>query len=860
MSITSILLNKKRRPGLLTKVSVPFPKGEITDIKNMVIKSKDGKSLSTQSRVLLRWSDSSIKWALFLFDSQNLKGPFRLDIRDKKESFNENNLVKEEDERVKVNTGIIRFSIPQVLPEDINKKVEGILTNVERYQDGKWNFVTKPRLDAGLVIKDSKGIIYSNQKAGPQFKPNRFPGYSAPDYGVKVIEEGPLRALIRVAGKTSKDNYRGSLDYVIWIEAYRNQSLIKIKISWLHRDEKITHWIKDIRFKLPLAFKGEEITLGFEGGIYREDIQYGREYSILQLDKDQYLARRYDWDNDEIDLAHGSLNGEKAPGWMQIAGQGQKISLYVPHFVEEYPNELTATLDTLTVGLWPERANEYIGTKKILPPLDSANPEFRHRHITYECLCTHPYWAFYSKEHNCLETVKGMQKTQEIFIDFNPNISAEFWQDSTTFETVGLQTALVNSKDVEKAKVLGEIKSCNLEVLPKEEKLLEEAANWFHRHIEYFDIAGKFDFGDLIYLKNSPYMSDYRHTSLKVHPRSGYWNNNEEDPIHGLFLHSLRTGNINHLKLALNMAHHFWDIDVCHYPEWGVYTHAYGHCFRGQSSATDHFWIEGLLDYYLQDGNPDILEGIKGIAQYCIKHMTEIKMATTNLREVSIAIMQAVNYYHFLGEKKLLEKAKNLVNEIIEEQDLDGFYPGYGSQIHEGEGLPHSLFGTLALEALAQVYSIEPDEKIKRSFLKQVDWFLEKGLLPAKDGMELRPSRDGTCPGKGNGYKAGWHSYKLADMQLLKVLSYAYKWTGKEEYIKKGKRILNRLINTQFDESYGEAYQGNWCDEYQIKDGCREHSKPKVLVIPSKNPCWIRPLCPSVALRCLPYFLAVISL
>ena len=194
MSIT-ILLNKRQRADLLTKVSVPFSKGEITDIKNMVIKSKDDKSLSAQSRVLLRWSDKSIKWALFLFNPKNLEGPFKLCRRDEQEFFSENNLVREENGWVKVNTGIIRFSIPRVLPEDINKKVEGILTNVEIYQEGKWNFVTKPRLDAGLVIEDNNGIIYSSQKAGPGFKPNHFPDYSTPGYGVEVVEEGPLRCL-----------------------------------------------------------------------------------------------------------------------------------------------------------------------------------------------------------------------------------------------------------------------------------------------------------------------------------------------------------------------------------------------------------------------------------------------------------------------------------------------------------------------------------------------------------------------------------------------------------------------------------------------------------------------------------------
>ena len=123
----------------------------------------------------------------------------------------------------------------------------------------------------------------------------------------------------------------------------------------------------------------------------------------------------------------------------------------------------------------------------------------------------------------------------------------------------------------------------------QEQSAADSAAAWVRSNEEAFNIFGKFDAGDLAYMHFSPGYSkdhDTKHWKRRHHSRISYWNNNEEDPIHGLLLHFLSTGAPDSLHYAVNMTRHFVDVDVQHYPHYGVHTHAPGHCFRGFGATT----------------------------------------------------------------------------------------------------------------------------------------------------------------------------------------------------------------------------------------------------------------------------------
>jgi hypothetical protein len=412
---------------------------------------------------------------------------------------------------------------------------------------------------------------------------------------------------------------------------------------------------------------------------------------------------------------------------------------------------------------------------------------------------------------------------------------------------------------------------------------LERAAEWFHRHGSVFQVFGKFDCGDLRYIVASPFQTEYRHISLKTHPRAGYWNNNENDPIHGLFLHFLRTGQTRHLQLCLSLGRHMWDVDVCHYslpsssgsgePSWGLHTHCFGHCFRSLThEATDHLWTQALIDYYLLTGNPDALRGVEGIGRLCLEQMQKIRAASWDLRAVAIAIIQAAALYDALNEPMFLKRAKDMARQMMAEQLPDGYFPWCGHEawqrVPDGDR-PDSLFGVLGLEALQDLDRIEPDDEIRRAFLRQVDWFVDRGMLPARDGLSAFQSKEGASreamrglpvPPSGIPLRgAGWRDALFCDFQFLRVLAYASGITGNPRYLDVGHRILERLLRLQCGPEHGPEYEGNWPESLPIADKPGQPSEPALSCPPSENPAQIRPLVAASALRCLPEFLAALG-
>jgi hypothetical protein len=863
-------------PELPVEVSVPFPEGVFTDGQSALVKDADGTPCETQWRPLLKWPDGSVKWAMVLFDpgkrpAAGQSAEYALEFTDNAQE--QQLLAWKEDDRICVDTGVVQFSIPTTNAADVHERTQGVLTDLRRGESA----LTRPRLDGGLVAREADGELYSSQKSGPQFMPINGP--DMPHSGASIIEAGPLRCRVRLASKMCRDNYRASLDAIFVIEAYRGSGLVRLRTTWRHGKDGNERWagqadrearfIKDMRLRLPLAFRPTSLRAGIDRGVAEEDLLETSRYSLLQMDVDAYRLLRSDWDGDVVPIKHGSADGKRAPGWLQaVADDGRQLSVYAPYFSEEYPNELTVSADSLEFGLWPEGANETLSKKDILPPHWSDDPARRHVHDEYSALITHPYIAFFNKEHCCLETVRGMQKSQDVFLDATPGVSAEEWQRRIAEGLLKVPRAAVDPYAVDEAKVLGPMGPA---ADSSAEPAIQNAAEWVGRHHEFFDIRYKFDHGDLLYIIESPYHEEYRHVSLKVHPRVGYWNNNEEDPIHGLFLHGLRTGDPSWFSLVEMMGRHLWDVDMRHYPMWGMHTHSHGHCFRSLTSqATDHFWITSLIDYYLLTGDPDVLEGIRGLARYAADHLREIRYANSNLREVSIAIMQCVDNYNVLYEESLLDSAENMAAQIVEEQKPDGYFPTLGhekaktSDRPDGSN-PSALFGTLALEALWGLNELRPNPEMRESAYRQIDWFIEKGLLPAGDAINARCQPDGGRPPAMRGFPEGWAEYSLGDFQLIKGLAFGMRWAARDgmpERVKRygasGDRIVARLLREQMGPEYGPEFEGNWPTSRLVADPepGDTHTRPRHPVDPSRCPYQIRPLGVSAAMRCLPYYIA----
>ena len=690
------------------------------------------------------------------------------------------------------------------------------------------------------------------------------------DRTVTVVELGPVRAWIEVRGITASDVFTPGLDYMIAIEAWRGSSVVKFTVTWRHADDAVYHHIRDIRFALPFAGRARAVTTGMQYGAATDRLMPGSVYRVLQEDEQVHYADRLDPSDERVELAWGSGHGRQAPGWMQARFDDARLSVAMRDFVREYPNELLIDEHEVSFGLWPADAADRIASKRLLPvhPGTDADPSLRHRRTNYDNDACHPYWAFFDRQSLCLETVRGMQKTQVIWCDADPQLEKLEWGGRVRDDMLEVNQARVACEDLRRSTVYNYVHQLDPQAHADFCRPLDAAATWLKNHEEVFNVKGKFDAGDLYYMWMSQALSkdtDPKHTSRREHSRMGYWNNNEEDPCHGLFTYFLATADVEACRTARAMARHLWDIDVHHYPWHGVFPHACGHCFRGHSPrATDYFWIEGLLDHYLLEGDPELQRGIRGLADFLAHETAQFEPADADLRSQALLLMQLANYCDFGDRGAMIERARRLAEQMIGEQKPTGHFPYYGSRavprfIDEpvadcdmpNVGGAQIWFCTLALQGFMGLQAIDPGDRWRDAFYRQLDFIVDHCLYSEHALVDERMRLDGDtlapgCPGTPH---AGW-----ATWEMQRVLVFAYQDRGDDRYLDLGRRMMRHFTGGAFcGPEWGGRREGLPVPGCGLNpDGGPSPATPETHIDQ------IRPLVPSATLRCLQAMMALL--
>jgi len=864
----TILLAEERSPYTPTRVSIPFDEGEVPDLESLVVCDSQGRAVPSQSRTLLDWEDGSPKWALLLFEPGDDPGPFGL----MDAPLEAEPLLKEGDGLYRIDTGKLVLDIPVVdsLPKAIGYP-PFISRLAYRDEDGLCP-VLRGTPHMGLRVAEPDGRVFLSERTLSKDQLMRVPLRSRIRQ-VEVVERGPVRAWVQIRGICAYDLYSPGLDYVFSIQAYRNSSLLRLDVTWRHADDEIFHHIRDLRFVLPFAQHCERVTTGMEHGATTDKFMPGSEYRALQEDEHTYYADRFDPNGERVGLAWGAGHGQHAPGWMQARFDQARLSVAMRDFVREYPNEIRITEDEVSFGLWPQDAAHRIASKRILPTHPDAgnDPSLRHRHTKYDNLACHPYWAFFDQESHCLETVRGMQKTQTIWLDADPAMDSLEWHRRVTGESLETNQARLACEDLRRSAIYSFIYQFDRDQQQGFADVLESSARWVINHEDAFNVRGKFDAGDLVYMwipQSNSKDYDPKHTARREHSRMGYWNNNEEDPCHGLFTYFLATGDADAYRTAVNMARHLWDLDVRHYPQLGVHTHCYGHCFRTLgASATDHFWIEGLLDYYLLTGDPEVRAGISGLTEFLADGTEGLRLADTNLRSVALLLMQLVNYHDFSKDANLIERARRLAESMIEEQHPEGFFPLWGSAARKrfieedrpGYNTPHvgaqgSWFSTLALQGLMGLCRVDPDERWREAFYRQFDFIIDHCLFGEYSLVDER-GRLGAkeiclAPNTADEPHAGW-----ASPEFQRILVFAYEDRGDRKYLELGRRMMQYFTSQEYcGPEWGKRLEGQ-----PVPKEARDDDGSPVPPSPERNVDQVRPLVPSTNLRCLPAMMALLA-
>jgi len=260
------------------------------------------------------------------------------------------------------------------------------------------------------------------------------------------------------------------------------------------------------------------------------------------------------------------------------------------------------------------------------------------------------------------------------------------------------------------------------------------------------------------------------------------WVNNEYDRPHCCALYYGLTGQRRVLDSGLVSARHWLDVDLCHFNSdplvnGGLRIHTRYHVTGGVIPS--HQWTEGLLDYYFLTGRGEGLEGARSIAENIMRHMARPQMRTpgeTSVREGGWALRAMIGMWLGTGEEKWKAEAKRLVDMYLD------WYEEYGALLapYTSHSMPRVTFMiSLTVDSLARYLLVEDDQRVKKLIVEAVDDMIEHCLGP--DGItyykEL-PSLRRTAP----------------TPHFLEALTYAYRITGDDKYLKTATRQFAALV------------------------------------------------------------------
>ena len=272
------------------------------------------------------------------------------------------------------------------------------------------------------------------------------------------------------------------------------------------------------------------------------------------------------------------------------------------------------------------------------------------------------------------------------------------------------------------------------------------------------------------------------------------WVNNEYDRPHACTLFYALTGQRRVLDSGIVAGRHWLDVDFCHYnPDpllnGGLRMHDRYHATG--KIIPSHQWIEGFLDYYFLTGRREGWDAAVSVAENILRILQQpafSEAGATSVRENGWALRAMVGMWIGTGEDRWRTEARRIVDLFLGWMDAyDGLLAPYTSH-----SMPRVVFMiSLTVNSLARYLLIEEDERVKQLIVRTMDDLIDHCLGP--DGIfyykEL-PSLRRYAP----------------TAHALEALTYAYRFTGDQRYLKIAARQFAALSEMDIPGGGGKKY------------------------------------------------------
>jgi hypothetical protein len=636
-------------------LGIPLPKGLSVDAATWGLTRPDGARVPLQTRILNRWSDGSIRWALLDFRAD--AGPttgtlveLAFDRAAKIECAGPGIQVTEVPCGLKVDTGATQFELATGLA--------GMLLAVE-HGGG-------PVLDgrrSGLRVVDAGGDACDVRWTS-----------------LAVEESGHLRTVVKAFGLATGPTLR--LDLVSRLHFFAGSAVVRFDLT-VRNPRRAAHpggiWelgdpgsvlLRTVELELirPATSAAETITLQTEPAqplssarerilVYQESSggENWRSRSHVNRAGDSVLGSN-GW---TLAVDGSALTGLRASPIVVTARGSAVLGGAVRHFWQNFPKSIEATPHKLAIGFFPSQ----------FPDVHEIQGGEQKTHTCWLLFGPDPVDA--NPLEWCLSPIV-------------PHASPEWYAGS---DAVAWLTPATSDPHASYLKLVGSAL---------------EGEGSFAAKRERADEYGWRDFGDI----------HADHEAAQAPDPADFVShyNNQYDGINGLAIQFLRTGDVRWWTLMDDLARHVVDIDIYHTDEdksaynHGLFWHTYHYVDAGRSThrsypraekvwgggpSAEHDYSTGLLHHYFVTGEEqsreavlelarwvlDMDDGLKTVFRWLARGHTGLATATGSEayhgpgRGGANSVLTLLNAHTLTGDRVYLQKAEQLIRRCVHPGD-----------------------------------------------------------------------------------------------------------------------------------------------------------------------------------------------
>ena len=787
----------ERRNWPVTR-GVPFPRGVVSDPSLLGVKDADGSPVSAQFRALSRWPDGSLKWVLTDFQADvpaGGKATYAVCQSDVEAGQGDEVRVHEEDERLVVTTGPLRFAVNRRRYSLVEAAALG-----RTGPDGAFTpevEVAGPGGDAWVRIRESyvddDGRRYIYGMGG-----DCLASLAEAAYDASVEEAGPLRAVIRCEGAFEADlpmhHYAGyrPFRFVTRICAYAGRSELRVLHTVIAACNPRETEVEEIGLRAPFPASG---SVNYRVAASREIAGTAAAGESLLLS--QRLHNHFRLERRQARRAGALAEGDRTEGWIACDNGRVGVGVGLRHMPEEYPKALgfDGAGGGIDVYCWKDPDGKCLSLKRYSEAVAWDEGE-----------------GVYSDG-------TGTSKTTEFFLCFH---RASDGAGVPGYLKGWLQAphVSVDPSWMAACEATGGFQPADERRFPKSERMMTGFIDWLRRNIELGAWYGYHDWGDALVAWDQG-TDDWR-----FYGRWG-WCNSEWDPRHGVWVQYMRTGRARDFLLGEAMTRHSTDVDTCHYHPFRPYM--VGGCFRhsvdhfGDESCASHTFLDGWMDYYYLTGDLRTLEVIREAGEFLLRYRwTEDPAFSFSLRSIANTLRGLLYAHEATGEERFKARALAVYEAIARGQNEDGSWHKR-FQVSTAERLsdqrPYGMategttlaveMGTAAPFTDAEFRKLRGDAKTTHRVLpfSEQKGYQTHYLMVGLELLHRLTNREDVANvylravdwfcGHPDGLNAKKAIQERYGGVLCRHLGYAYRLTGNRKYLEIGRAVLQVLIESQ---------------------------------------------------------------